>query len=681
MADMNQAFEALRRAHAAGDTESARRLSEWIQSQQPAAPEPTLRQKFISSAPMRVVQGMRDPIDAGAQLLPRAAQFVTSAGGLAPNRVSEFFGSEAQRVDSGISEAEREYEASRMATGQEGMDWARLAGNVASPVNAAIATKLPMLTTTTGRVFGGAAVGGLGGALQPVNTERTPDFSSAKAGQVILGAGTGAIATPIMGRIGDFLGRKLASAAAARNPAQQFITLRQTTEEFAKASGMDWDSMAPAQQDELFQVVKKAAQEYAGKDPRVAIRIADFKQLDMPYTLGQVTRDPLQFATEKNLQQLPGMGDPLRERFVAQGAALQRQLAGTAAGAGESQQTGQTLIKALRQVDDDFRAGIDESYKFARQLSGKDAEVPLQGLAQDLHELIRTAPLNVKNSLPLGAFDEFGLLGAKQTKLFTVEEANKLLETINANSSNDPAVIRALGVLRRSVKKAMSEDAGVEDVFAPARRLAAQRFSLQEAVPALEAAASGQANPDTFVQNFLISKTASTPQVKELARVLREQQPEAFAEAKAQIGAYLQRQAFGENLTGDKGVSPERFAKALRELGSEKLSAFFTPRELSNLQRVSRVASYMESVPYGARPNTSGNWGAITQMAGAIPGVPMTAAIAGALRNSVSNQLAVNQALAAQPVRQLTPEQIRMVSQYLTAGTLASGGASAQPLK
>jgi hypothetical protein len=242
-------------------------------------------------------------------------------------------------------------------------------------------------------------------------------------------------------------------------------------------------------------------------------------------------------------------------------------------------------------------------------------------------------------------------------------------------------VIRALGVLRRSVKKAMSEDAGVEDVFAPARRLAAQRFSLQEAVPALEAAASGQANPDTFVQNFLISKTASTPQVKELARVLREQQPDAFNEAKAQIGAYLQRQAFGENLTGDKGVSPERFAKALRELGSEKIGAFFTPTELENLRRVARVSSYIESVPFGSRPNTSGNWGAITQMAGAIPGVPMTAAIAGALRNSVSNQLAVNQALAAQPVRQLTPEQIRMVSQYLTAGTLASGGASAQPLK
>lgn len=680
--EMEQVYDALRKAHAAGDTASAKKLADFIKSQVPAAPEPTLRQKMISSVPGRVLQGVRDPIDAGAQLIPRGLQFLSSAGGLAPNRVSEFFGSEAQRVDKGISEAEREYEAARMATGQEGTDWARLGGNVASPANLAIAARMPMLTTTMGRVGGGAVMGAVGGGLQPVNTERTGgDFASVKAGQMALGTATGAVATPIMGAVGDFVGRKLAGLA---DKGASTITLRQTTEEFAKSSGLDWDSMGPSQRDQLFEAVKRSAQEYAGKDPRVATRIADFKQLDMPYTLGQITRDPLQFATEKNLQQVPGVGDPLRERFLSQGAMLQNRIGNFAAGADEAQNAGQQLIARLRAIDDDMAGGVRQAYQAARQLAGKDAEVPLQGLAQDFAEVIDNfgdkVPSGVRNN-----FAKFGLgadaQGSTQRKIFTVEEADKLLKVINANQSNDPATNAALSALRGAVKRAVTQDAGTEDVFAPARRLAAQRFSLMDAVPALDAAASGAANPDTFVQNFIVSKTATTPQVKQLAQLLRQNDPKAFSQARAQLGAYLQRRAFGENLAGDKGISPERFASALREIGSEKLGAFFSPDEVAQLQRISRVAGYMESVPYASRPNTSGNWGAISSLADSIPGIPMTAAMVNALRNSAANQLSVSQALAANPARQLTPEQIRLASQILSGGSLAAGATAAQPLQ
>lgn len=681
--EMEQVYDALRKAHAAGDTASAQRLTDFIKSQMPAAPEPTLRQRMVSSVPGRVLQGMRDPIDAGAQLLPRGLQFLTSAGGLAPNRVSEFFGSEARRVDKGISEAEREYDAARMATGQEGTDWARLGGNVASPANLAIAARMPMLTTTMGRVGGGASMGALGGGLQPVNTERTGgDFASVKAGQIALGAATGAVATPIMGAVGDFVGRKL--AGLTDRGTNTTITLRQTTEEFARSSGLDWDSMGPSQREQLFEAVKRSAQEYAGKDPRVATRIADFKQLEMPYTLGQITRDPLQFATEKNLQQVPGVGDPLRERFVSQGAMLQNRIGNFAAGADEAQNAGQQLIARLRAIDDDMAGSVRQAYQAARQSAGKDAEVPLQGLSQDFAEVIDTFADNVPLAVRQN-FAKFGLgadaQGMTQRRIFTVEEADKLLKVINANQSNNPSTNAALSALRGAVKRAVTQDAGTEDVFAPARRLAAQRFSLMDAVPALDAAASGAANPDTFVQNFIISRTATTPQVKQLAQLLRQNNPEAFSQARAQLGAYLQRRAFGENLAGDKGISPERFASALREIGSEKLGAFFSPDEVAQLQRISRVAGYMESVPYASRPNTSGNWGAISSLADSIPGIPMTAALVNALRNSASNQLSVNQALAANPVRQLTPEQIRLASQILSGGSLAAGAAAAQPLQ
>jgi hypothetical protein len=639
-----------------------------------AAPPATLRQKIQASAPMRVLQGMRDPIDAGAQLLPRGLEFLTSAGGMVPNPVSDFFGSEARRVDVGVSQNEREYEQARKATGGEGMDLARFTGNVVSPANLAIASKLPAMATTGQRIFGGVATGALGGALTPVNTEENPDFAATKRGQMALGGVTGGVATPVLGKIGEFVAAKLAQRAGPR-----MVELSRTTEEFARASGLDWDRMAQTERAALQQQVIDAAKKYAGKDPAVAARIADFQREGMEYTLGQVTRKPLQFATEKNLSQVPGVGDPLTERFAGQAAAVRQKMGAFAAGAGEEQQTGQALVDALRAYDDKLSKGVRSAYQAARESAGKDAEVPMQGLAQDFAEVLNTFGDRVPSAVRSN-FARYGIGtdDMTQRKIFTVEEADKLLKVINANASNEPATNAALSALRGAVKKAVTEDAGVDDVFSGARKMAADRFRLQDVLPALESSASGRANPDTFVQNFIVSKTARTSQVKQLADVLREESPEAYSAARAQVGAYLQRKAFGENMAGDKPGSPERFAAALRELGTGKLSAFFSPDEISSMQRLSRISAYVDSVPAGSKPNTSGNWGAIMTR---LPGMPQSMALVDALRSGVTNQLNVNRALAAKPSAELTPEQIRQLSQILSVGGIAAGASAGMQLK
>ena len=82
--------------------------------------------------------GFVDPIDAGAQLLPRALGAITSLFGLAPNRVSNFLDSEAARVDNIVRDRNSAYESERAAealpsTEKPGFDLARLAGNVANP--------------------------------------------------------------------------------------------------------------------------------------------------------------------------------------------------------------------------------------------------------------------------------------------------------------------------------------------------------------------------------------------------------------------------------------------------------------------------------------------------------------------------------------------------------------------
>lgn len=630
------------------------------------ANQPTLRQKIISSAPARALQGARDPIDAAAQLLPRGLEFLSSAGGLAPNPVSEFFGAEAGRVDAGIGKYDRELEQARKSTGQEGFDLARFGGNVFSPANLAIAAKLPVAATTGARAMQGAALGGVGGLLSPVNTEQNPDFMATKLGQTALGAAAGGVATPVIGKLGDYVVKKVGQVSKPSN--ESLVT---AVKDYARESGMDWNSLPAQQQNDLIQ---RASQAVRG-NPAAAMRAQDFNALNMPYTAGQVTRDPAQFALERNLSQT---SDPLTARLAEQARILREQFGTLSQGASSQQQGGRLLVDTLRGVDDEMSAGVTRAYNTARQSAGKDMEVPLQGLAQDLSAVMEKYSDSTVKSLPIKSFEKYGLLGGKQTKLFTVESADKLIKDINANVSNDRAVNSALSDLRNAVKKAVVQDAGVDDVFAPARSAAEQRFKLQEAVPSLDAAVNG-ANPDLFVEKFILSKPASTDNVKELANLLRTK-PEAFDEARAQVGAYLQRKAFGENPAGDAKINPAALAKALREMGDEKIEAFLGKQGLDQLKTISRVGSYVESFPAGRLPNTSGNWGAINKISQLIPGMPSTVAIAGAASDAVKRQLAAQSALNPKIPTNPTPEQIRYLSQFLAAGALGTGSAQGQKL-
>lgn len=628
--------------------------------------QPTLRQKVISSAPARALQGARDPIDAAAQLLSRGLEFLSSAGGLAPNPVSEYFGSEAGRIDEGIGKYDRELEQARKATGQEGFDFARFGGNVISPANLAIAAKLPVAATTGARVMQGAALGGVGGLLSPVNTEQNPDFMATKLGQTALGAAAGGVATPVIGKLGDYVVKKVGQVSKPSN--ESLVT---AVKDYARESGMDWNSLPAQQQNDLIQ---RASQAVRG-NPAAAMRAQDFNALNMPYTAGQVTRDPAQFALERNLSQT---SDPLTARLAEQARILREQFGTLSQGASSQQQGGRLIVDTLQGVDEEMGKGVSRAYNAARQSTGKDMEVPLQGLAQDLADVMEKYSDSTVKSLPIKSFEKYGLLGGKQTKPFTVESADKLIKDINANVSNDRAVNSALSDLRKAVKRAVVQDAGVDDVFAPARSAAEQRFKLQEAVPSLDAAVNG-ANPDLFVEKFILSKPASTDNVKELANLLRTK-PEAFDEARAQVGAYLQRKAFGENPAGDAKINPAALAKALREMGDEKIEAFLGKQGLDQLKTISRVGSYVESFPAGRLPNTSGNWGAINKISQLIPGMPSTVAIAGAASDAVKRQLAAQSALNPKIPTNPTPEQIRYLSQFLAAGALGTGSAQGQKL-
>ena len=159
-----------------------------------------------------LLMGIKDPISGGAQLLPRGLEFITSAGGYAPNPVSKFFGSEAEKVSQMVSAEEQAYQKQRAAQGDTGMDIGRITGNIVSPANIVGGIRAAQGARALGAGAGmqAAAAGAAQGAMQPV-TEPT-GFAEEKAAQVGFGAIGGKVGEAVVGGLGKVM-NPLASKA------------------------------------------------------------------------------------------------------------------------------------------------------------------------------------------------------------------------------------------------------------------------------------------------------------------------------------------------------------------------------------------------------------------------------------------------------------------------------------
>jgi hypothetical protein len=398
---------------------------------------------------------------------------------------------------------------------------------------------------------------------------------------------------------------------------------------------------APAEIDPLKQAVAQQIQQFPDVSPAAAVRAQDFRNLGIEPTLGQITRDPMQFAQEMNMRGVPEVGAPLTQRFNAQNTQLQQNLFGLSGRPADTFSAGTQLQQTLKSIDDQMSSQVRAAYEAARASSGKNLDVPLQGVAQDYAQVLNDfgdkVPSGVRNN-----FNQLGLMSGTQQKTFSIENAENLLKVINDNQSNDPATNAALARLRTSVKNAILSADDQGGVYAPARALAAQRFALHEQVPALEAAVSGSVAPDDFVRRFVTN--GKTNDVLALAGLLKQNNPATLTEMRNQIGGQLAQAGFGANPAGDAKFGPVAYANALRNMGDTKLGAFYTPEEISQLHTIGRVGGYINSFPSAAPVNTSNTASAITGLLGT--GVKKVPYI-GPLIQGAQNRAFVQRALAA----------------------------------
>jgi hypothetical protein len=553
--------------------------------------------------------------------------------------------------------------------------YAPAAGRIGQAIESAGFNVAPAATTmgkvgnAALRVGGGAVTGGAAAGL--VNPEDVGSGAGA-------GALFGAAAKPIGSLFGAGL-RKLVPEQAAALEAEGATAngLKQLVRDL-EDSGVAPENIPKETLDWVGSQLLQAYRQGKEIDPAALLRKHDFELLGIQPLRGQITRDAAQYAQEKNLR---GAMPAIQERLTEQNRTLQDIFGKPASQAQEAYQAGNVLMGELGAQEAAASKRVSDLYKAARQSAGKDLEVPMGGLANDFGDVMSRYSQNVLNALPIKEFEKYGLMGGKQTKLFTVEEADKLLKTINANKSNDPAVLNALGELRTAVKNSVMNIAEDGGVFAPAVKAAKERFQMLEEIPAMGAVQSKAAIPDNFVQKYVIK--SDTNSVKRLAEALRD--TPAFDQAKAQMAEDIRRAAFGEGITADAAIRPEMLARKLRELGSEKMSAFFSPSEMQRYEAAVRVANYIEKHPNATPVNTSNTLVAslmqspMGKLAGRaashIPGADIAVGAANAVTGAVKNEVAAGKALKAEiPATKL---ELNEAQRKLLAKVLGGAGAAA----
>jgi hypothetical protein len=171
-----------------------------------------IQQQSVSAPSSGLLMGIKDPISGAAQLLPKGLEFISSAGGLAPNPVSQFFGSEAERVRAMNAAEEAAYQQQRQSQGGTGFDISRTVGNVVSPANIVAGVRAAQGARALGAGIGtqAAVSGATQGAMQPVN--EPTGFAEEKATQIGLGAVAGKVGEAAVSATGKVL-NPLASKA------------------------------------------------------------------------------------------------------------------------------------------------------------------------------------------------------------------------------------------------------------------------------------------------------------------------------------------------------------------------------------------------------------------------------------------------------------------------------------
>jgi hypothetical protein len=530
-----------------------------------------------------------------------------------------------------------------------------------------------------------AGAGAAGGSVREAGGGPGAQFAASLAGGLAGGIGA---------NVAQSAGSNIAARAKALVTPDNPQAIDQQISLVLRGSGIDWSQVPERVRQAVRAEAAQALNTGGTLSADATRRLIDFKSVPgATPTRGMLTQDPVQITREMNLAKTGANSTdlglqrlPTIQNQNAQSLLDALDTAG-ARNAPDAYATGQRVIGALQGRIDASRGRIDSLYQSARDTQGRSAPLDGATFTTRASQLLDEGLLG--GALPKSVEDHLNRIARGEVP-FTVDYAEQLKTAMGKlqRGTNDGQARMALGVVRQALEETPlrgaptvnpgnlpaaagavppSSTMGADSIAAFNRARTANRAFMNrvENTPALEAVMNG-AEPDKFVQQFVIGSGASLNDVRQMGRAVAAN-PDALSAVKANIAAHLKAAATNgaEDVTK---FSSAAYNRALRNIGERKLGVFFDPEEVRQLQAIGRVGTLMQAQPAGTAVNNS-NTGALVlgRMLDALP-----AKLPFGLNSTVEGVLRAQQQGSALNV----PAALRALPQAQSRGLLQQLGPS-----
>ncbi len=525
-----------------------------------------------------------------------------------------------------------------------------IAGAMANPVNLIGGPVMAGSTGVLSAMGRGALAGGISGGLQPVHTEDGLGTFAGHVGAGALGGAAGGLIGASAGAVADKLlngANSIATAIKSAMPSNQAasqISADDILQNVAQQQSINLDAIPKSILNGVRGQVADALSGNQTVNTAALLRRAEGDAILGPQnslTLGQATRDPMQFAKEKNFRGIQGAGEPLTERYANQNNALIGALnqRGAANAPGEFN-VGQSAINSIQAGDNAASSRISGLYNQARDLNGGDIPLDHVGFIADasngLDANLKTAFLpdkykgimndiaTGKTPLTVGVAEQLKtMLGAsgratqdgnEKAAISIVRDALEGAQPIG--NAVTPSASNVIALRGNPASQSTQANVGPEAIsaFNQARAAARDRFGEIDANPALKAVVRGDAVPDNFFKRYVLN--GNVGDVNSLLHIV----PDQGAALRAQVVDHLKQKALNGASDEIGTFSQSGYNKALNSLGDAKLNAIFEPDQVAQLKQIGRVAANLQAQPAGAAVNNSNTAAAMMNLLDKVSG-------------------------------------------------------------
>lgn len=487
------------------------------------------------------------------------------------------------------------------------------------------------------QIGGGVGAGAASGGAREEGLSDTGQVAAGLVGGIAGGLagnaamrGTARVAEPVARRLGVEPIREIATPRQMDNQ-QLASTLRNRL----SITGGDWDAIPGRAQASILADVRRA-NSLEDLDARAVQRLADFRALEVTPTRGMVTLDPVQITREKNLAKSGAnsrMGAAhglarVESENNAQLVRLMQQLEGGTSV--EPLEAGRTLAGNVLGRNAALRSAEQTAWDAAKASPGY--RMPMQ--ASVLSDI--NAALGDAGMMPFmdGRISSYMQALQQSPDQFTPQAYRNLQSMLSKAMSAGGNEAAAAGIARRVLENAEMRPAATQihnPGNVPATAQAAQTMRATDPLPANAMSAIDEARGATraayafedsspLVRRVLSEGSMSDParignhlinatpdEAREIARHLG---PEGMRTMRGALATHIKQKALNGAADEVGNVSQKALNSAINAMGREKLELFFSPEDVQQLQRMGRVASYVQAQPAGSAVNNS-NSGAL----------------------------------------------------------------------